>query len=374
MKKTSLLLLAIPFLFLLACKSTRKLYEQGDYEKAFYSAIDDLKKNPSNNKAQAILPDAYSAASRLHLNQIKSSSNGSAYNIQKLDAIYSSYLALQRMYNAVQGTPGAFNLIRAEDYASELEAAAQNAADLHYERGIDFMSRGGKKNAQKAYEEFSDVDSYMPGYKDVVERKEEALDLALTRVAVNNINQQFGFYNVNAAYMDNEILRDLNNLGDDNYYVFYNEYNSALKDIRVDQFMDLMMSDIWFGSPSSNKYSYTVSKEVTVTGPKDSVYKQTVYATVNVERQVVEARSVMSCRVTDAETRRIIITERFPAKYTWENQLGSFTGDSRALSEKDKAIINGSFKNPPSYDDLYRELTRQIMSEFTRRMRQVYAL
>lgn len=374
MKRSSLLLLVLPFLVLIACKSTRKLYEHGEYEKAFYSAIDDLKKNPSNNKAQSVLPDAYASASRIYLSQINSSRNGSANNIQKLDAIYSSYLALQRMYEAVQSTPGAFNLIRAENYSSELEEAALNAASLHYERGVDFMSRGGKKNAQKAYEEFSEADSYSPGYKDVVERKEEALDMALTRVAVNNINQQFGFYTVNGAYLDNEMLRTLNNIGDDTYHVFYNEYSSALKDVQVDQFMDLMMTDIWFGSPSSNKYSYTVSKEVTVKGPKDSVYKQTVYATVNVERQIMEARSVMGCRVTDAETRRIIFTDRFPAKYTWENQIGNFTGDSRALSEKDKAIINGTFKNPPTYDDLYRELTRQIMSDFSTRMRQLYAM
>lgn len=373
MKRSSHLLLLFSLFIFLACKSTRKLYEQGDYERAFYSAIEDLKKNPSNSKAQSVLPDAYNSASRIYLNQISSSSNGSANNIQKLDAIYSAYQALQRMFQAVQSTPGAFNLIRARDYSGELEQAADNAASLHYERGLDFMSRGGKKNAQKAYEEFYDADRYVPGYKDVVERKEEALDLALTRVAVTNINQQFGFYTVNGAYLDNELLRTLNNIGENTYHEFYNEYSSALKDARVDQYMDLMMTDIWFGSPYSNKYSYTVSKEVTVTGPKDSVYKQTVYATVNVERQLVEARSSLGCRVTDAETRRIIFTDRFPAKYTWENQMGTFTGDSRALSEKDKAIINGSFRNPPSYDDLYRELTRQILSDFSTRMRQVYA-
>lgn len=374
MKRSSLLLFAFSFMFLLACKSTRKLYEQGNYERAFYSAIDDLKKNPSNSKALSILPDAYSAASRMHLNQINASKSGSANNVQKLDQIYGSYLALQRMFDAVQSTPGAFQAIRAKNYSEELEEAANNAATVHYDRGLDFMDRGGKKNAQRAYEEFRDADSYVPGFKDVVERKEEALDLAITRVAVNNINQQFGFYTVNGAYLDNELLRELNNIGDRTYHVFYNEYSNALKDVRVDQYMDLMMTDIWFGSPASNKSSYTVSKEITVTGPKDSVYKQTVYATVNVERQVVEARSVLGCRVTDAETRRLIFTDRFPAKYTWENQMGTFTGDSRALSERDKAIINGAFKNPPSYDELYRELTRQILNDFNTRMRQLYAL
>lgn len=38
--------LSLLLLFLLSCVSTQKLYEKGEYDKAYYAAIGDLKKNP----------------------------------------------------------------------------------------------------------------------------------------------------------------------------------------------------------------------------------------------------------------------------------------------------------------------------------------
>jgi len=55
---------------ILSCKSTKKLFEEGQYDRAFFSAIDDLKKNPSNTSALQILPDAYQQASRQLMNSI----------------------------------------------------------------------------------------------------------------------------------------------------------------------------------------------------------------------------------------------------------------------------------------------------------------
>jgi hypothetical protein len=51
---------------------------------------------------------------------------------------------------------------------------------------------------------------------------------------------------------------------------------------------------------------------------------------------------------------------------------GSYKGDSRALGDKDWAIIRGAYNNQPAYDELYRELTRRMMNEFNNRMRVIY--
>jgi hypothetical protein len=174
-------------------------------------------------------------------------------------------------------------------------------------------------------------------------------------------------------FLENDILWQLKSIGKDNFYVFYPLSEAQFKRVRVDQIMDISMYDIWFGSQSTNNYSYVVTKQVseTVPGQKDPV-KVTVTATVNVTRQVIDSRGVMDCRITDTENRSIVFFERFPAQYTWENLSGTYSGDARALSSRDNAIVNGSYKNPLSYDELYRELSKQVLSDFNFKMRRLY--
>ncbi len=357
----------------LSCKSTKKLFEDGQYERAYFSAIDDLKKNSSNTAALQILPDAYQQASRQLMSSIRSAQAGSVTG-EKLDRIYNSYNSLQKMYTAAMASPAAGNLISPRDYTRELSEAAEEGADFHYNQGLDLLNRGDKKSAQTAYKEFKTTDSYVPGYKDVRQLKDEAMDRATTYVVVNNISQQFGSYSVNGAFLENDILNSLSNIGRNYYYQFYPIPEAQSKRIRVDQFMDVMMYDIWFGSLATNTYSYDVSKTIKEpsSNTKEADKSIVVKATVRVTRRIMDSRAAMDCRISDAESRRIIFSERFPARYTWEKLTGTYTGDSRALSDKDQAIINGVYNNPPDYNELYRELTRQIMNNFNARMRQLY--
>lgn len=356
-----------------SCKSTKKLFEEGQYERAFFSAIDDLKKNASNTSALQVLPDAYQQASRQLMNSVRTAESGTRTG-EKLDRIYNSYNSLQKMYNAVVASPVASNLISPRDYMQELARVADEGADFHYNEGLNLLDRGDKKSAQKAYQEFKITDSYVPGFKDVRQLRDEALDRAITYVVVNNINQQFGSYSVNGSFLENDIVNGLSNIGRNYYYQFYPLPEAQSKRIRVDQFMDILMYDIWFGNLATNTYTYDVS--ITIKEPssntKEADKSVVVKATVRVTRRIMDSRAGMDCRISDAESRRIIFSERFPARYTWEKLTGTYTGDSRALSDKDRAIINGVYNNPPDYNELYRELTRQIMNNFNTRMRQLY--
>jgi hypothetical protein len=355
-----------------SCKSATKLYDEGQFERAFYSAVDDLKRNPSNTSARKVLPDAYEQYSNQLLNNISVSRSGTQTS-DKIDRIYGSYNALQKMYNAVNSSPVLRGLIDPVDYGNDLSNAAEQGASFHYDRGQNLMSLGDKKSAQKAYLDFKITDSYLPGYKNVSQLKEEAFNAAITNVVVNNMQQQFGNYSINGAFFETDILNNLNSTGRNYYYIFYRLSEAQFKQVRVDQFMDIMMYDIWFGNLATNIYTYDVSKTINEPVPDTKETRSvTVNATVRVTRRIVDSRAAMDCRISDAQSRRIMFTERFPGSYTWEKLTGSYTGDARALSDKDRAIINGVYNNPPDYNDLYRELTRQIMNNFSNRMRQLY--
>jgi len=373
MKLSLIVILLITTPAFLSCKSTKKLFVEGQYERAFYSAIDDLRKNPSNSSATQIIPDAYNHARSQLLNRIDIAQSGTVTG-DKLDILYNSYNSLQRMYNSIIASPAASQLVRPVDYSNELVNAAEDGANFHYNNGLTLMDRGDKKSFQKAYQEFKTTDSYVPGYKDVIQLKAETLELSFTNVVVNNIRQQYGPYSINGSFLDNDIQNSLNNIGRNYYYKFYQLFEAQSRQVRVDQFMDILMYDISFGRLSMNSYSYDVSKTVKepAVNPKDAPVSVIVKATIKVNRRIMDCRAAMDCRITDAENRRIIFSERFFRNYTWENLTGNYTGDSRALSDKDRAIINGVYNNPPDYNDLYRELTRQILDAFNNRMRQLY--
>ena len=372
MKPFTTCLLAAVLLFC-ACKSTKKLFDNGQYDKALYSALEDLRRKPDNATAAAILPQAYNEAANKYLNAIAAARTGST-NVQKLDIIYRDYQALQNMYDAIAATPAAFNKVSAGNYASDLAMAADNAAALRYTMGMDLLRRGDRLSAQKAYEHFKAVSSYVPGYKDVDDRKEDAYDLAIVNIIVDKFDQRFNNYPVNGNYFQNDIVNSLNNIGSSHYYKFYHINEPKSREVRADQFMDINVYDIWFGQMGVTRDSYTVTKDITEKDPKDSKKNLTitVSATVSVTRRVIDSRASMDYRIMDAATRRLLGNDRVNGQYTWEKQTGSYTGDQRALSDKDWAIIRGAYNNQPSYDELYRELTRQLMNQFDSRMRSIY--
>ncbi len=366
-------LLLLCIMVLASCKSTKKLFDEGQYDKALYSALDDLRKKPDNATAAAILPQAYNEAVSKYENAIEVAKSGTQ-TAQKLDAVYRNYRALQKMYDAIAATPAAFEHVNAKNYTSSLSAAAEDAAAFRYNTGMDFLQRGDRINAQKAYENFKVTASYVPGYRDVEDRKAASYDLAVANVIVDKFDQRFGNFNINGNYFQNDIVNTLNNIGSSHYYRFYGTNDFKAREVRVDQYMDINVYDIWFGQLASNSYSYIVSKELTEKDDKDPkiIRTITVKATVNVTRRIKDCRAMMDFRITDAASRRMLSNERIPAQYTWQKLTGSYNGDSRALGDKDWAIVRGAYNNQPGYDELYRQLTNQMMNKFNDRMRSIY--
>ncbi|MEP6750530.1 MAG: hypothetical protein ABJB86_22525 [Bacteroidota bacterium] len=372
MKRLTASLLAA-FIFFAACKSTTKLFEEGQYDKALYSALDDLRKKPDNAAAANILPQAYNEAVTKYQNSIAAASTGTQ-NGQKLDIIYRDYIALQKMYVAIASTPAAFSHVSARNYASDVSAAAENAAAYRYDRGMEFMQHSDRISAQKAYENFKVVSAYVPGYKDAEEQKAAAYNMAVTNIIVDKFDQRFNNYTVDGNYFQNDIVYNLNNIGGSHYYKFYNTSEPRAREVRADQFMDINVYDISFGQMAVNRDKYTVSKDITEKDEKDATKTKTttVSATVNITRRIIDSRASMDYRITDAASRRMVGNDRISAQYTWEKLTGNYTGDDRALSDKDWAIIKGAFNNQPSYNELYRELTNQLMNQFNNRMRSIY--
>ena len=366
MKSTITFFIACGLLFF-GCKSAQKLYEKGNYEKATYAAADAVRKAPADQQARTLMQNAYMKAVQQYDSIIKH--NSASKKGENLDVIYNSYVKLQQLSQTVRSVDSTNKDLVIKDYAAEIKDAAQQAADYRYQKGTAYLQKGGKQNAQKAYHNFEMVEKYLPGYKDVSQKIQQASDAASTNIVISTFDQRFGIYRLDGSFLQQNILWNLNDVGSDRMNYFYSEADAQMKKIRVDQFMNLTFYGIYFSPVYSNSYNYTVTKDLASPDGKALI---PVSATVYVTRQIINSRMTMDCRITDA-TNRIIYTNSFPADYTWNSVTATYTGDQRALGPSDWALINSNPINQPAHQQIYQTLTQQIINDFIFRMRSLYS-
>jgi hypothetical protein len=79
----------------------------------------------------------------------------------------------------------------------------------------------------------------------------------------------------------------------------------------------------------------------------------------------------MYLNILDGE-RRVLWNDLVRAEHRWTTEFATFTGDERALSESDKALLNKSQRTPPRDEEVEEGMLDQLGSEVTRRLRSYY--
>ncbi len=362
-------LLALAVLFFISCRNAQKLLDKGNYEKAFYTALADYRKDNRNEKAARIVADAYHAS----ISQIDSTVRR-AEKLKPADRFDLQLSALnrgQQLYESlvkISDVP----VVGLKDYTEQLAATSNAAAAFRYARGEKFMEKGGKDNALKAYDNFIKAEKLNPDYKDVSTKVTEAYEAALTRIKVNTIDQRFSYFdNLNTAKLSDQVMWELNHIGTARLNKFYTSWDfDRNNDIIPDQQMDIYFYGLHFNPFNISNYSYNVTKDIAETkdGKQVSV---TVSATVYVKRYLADASVSMDCHITDFNDRRTVYSNRFYKVYTIDKRTASFTGDSRALTSNDWLLINEKYTQAAK-QDIYEELIRRLLSDFTMDMRRLY--
>jgi hypothetical protein len=78
----------------------------------------------------------------------------------------------------------------------------------------------------------------------------------------------------------------------------------------------------------------------------------------------------MEVNITDAGSRKNISYNTYRDDYTWEQQYATYTGDSRALSNNDWALVNSNNRNnqQPRKEEVLNELYRKIYPQVKNRI------
>jgi len=168
-------------------------------------------------------------------------------------------------------------------------------------------------------------------------------------------------YNFSNEYFQQNLTRDLGGTYASRYPAkFYTEWEARREAIKPDWVVDLVLRDIDIPRPVSYTYSSNRSKQVEA--GRDSSGKaiyQTVYATINIERQSLTARGQMDVNITDVVNRKSIAYNSYSDTYNWQQEVATYSGDSRALTSSDWSLINNNY-NLPRKEDILNELYRSI--------------
>lgn len=356
------------------CASGKKALKQGDYDKAFYQAVNRLQSNDDHKKARETLVTSYRLALRLHQDRVN-------LMIQSLDPfkwenVVYEYNAINGLYNQLQRCPACLPLVKNPvRVTSKLNEAKQSAADYRYQLGNEAMRfKQDRNKAKEAHQHFRMVRSFIPNYKDTREKMEEALYFAMVRVVVEPIPSPTRAFDINQEFFTNKVNEYLHNNQISPYVRFYTPGEVDRSDPDwVDHVIQMRFDRFNLGNVSSNTYVENISRDSVViqTRGDEKIYG-TVKAKLKVYTKSISGSGVLDFKIRDLNLNKVISQEKFPSQYDWTARWATFNGDERALSEEQKDLVNRIEMDIPGPQRMFEEFTAPLYDQVIRKVNAYY--
>ena len=366
------------FLIMAGCKTAAKLYDKGNYDEAVELAVKKLQKKP-DNEMRSLLQSAYQYAVSDHESRIRSLSDNS--NELRFEWIYNEYASLQRLYQAIHRSPEALSVVTPVDYSSYMNTYADKAADTRFGRGMAWMDKGDKLSFRNAYNEFNAALQYRPGDLAIIDRKNEAYEMAVINVVVTSMNNdryRFSSYtDPQFRNFETDLLNQLKYNAGNQFVRFYSSWEANSQNIQADQFVDFRFTTFDIGRTRDQRSTREVSKDVVV---KETVYRpdsvvkeyKKVFAKITTTNRSMISEGNMQISIRDING-RWLWSDNVKGDHDWCTEFSTFTGDERALSESDKQLVNRRQEYPPNDNEVIRCIMNEINSQMTSRIRNYFS-
>lgn len=379
-RKTILLFVSIAFLF--ACGSARKFQAASAEDKPLFDAINALNKKSDNQKALMNLRELYARSVERHEEAIDVYKHGA--DIDRWDRVLTEYNALQHIYNSLQATPASFSVVKPKNYLRDIEQTKTDAAEDYYTRGKASFALEGRENSLEAWQYFRRSQQYVPGYKDSDQLIRDAYEKSIVNVVINPIVDETAIFSGSfnwslpdlryrpQDYQD-QLVRELGGrTANTTAARFYTDREIRREGVAVDWEINLRWKSLSPQRPSPTQTTRQVSKSVE--NGKDStgkpVYK-TVYATLTVTQNTFKVQGDFEYLLMDIAGKRSLDNGFIRDEVSWIDNSASYTGDSRALSQEDWALVNNrSGLNQPTRGDVLNKLMQKLFPELKKRLQQ----
>jgi TolB-like protein len=359
-------------------------YDHGDYVNASLKAIEFLRTNEKNKNAQEILSVSFNMALENLNTEIKdlkekSKTFSGDKTVTDRKLIISKYELLKELDRKgreivriipKQKVPLEFDKV---NVSSELEAAQQShtesvemAADMHYKRGIDLMSKPERENQKSAAKEFQIAENYLAGYKDSKTLYDQARKKATTRVAIlpfDNISGKNQYGGVGEMISDKLRATILNNRAANEFIEIYtrdqlsvilqehnlNANSGIINQESIAKFgqalgIHLIITGKVMQLSAEQKQTINdearISSKNVVIGQQNYVNSDGKQRTRNVYGDVAAKnfqhhKSAVasingSYEMIEIESGRVSASSQFSEQYEWGNHWSTYIGDERA--------------------------------------------
>lgn len=365
------------FFIVAACSSGKKAFERGDYYEAVVKAINRLRQKPDHSKSIETLKEAYPLALEFYETQ---ATNEIASNSEfKWKSAIQSYSYINQMYEQIRQCPGCMKVIRnPKNFYAEIGPLKEKAAEESYNAGINSLMKGNREDAKRAYFNFKDAQSFVAGYKDVVEYLDKAKFEATVKVLLEQIPVP-ARYNLSGGFFQDKVEEFLHsNYTDQGFVKFYTPEEAKNVNLpHADQVMRIQFDDFSVGNVNMKEKEETVTKdsvrvgETKIEGKTIPVYN-TVKAKLTTYRKEVKSTGILSMLILDAKTNGVLTTKKFTGEHSWVNTWARFNGDDRALTEQQLNLCKQKEAQPPGNQELFLEFTKPIYSQLTPAIRSFY--
>ncbi len=379
MKNHLVNLLSIIFLatLLISCNSGKKDLKRGDYYAAVIKSVKKLRSRPNNKKSKETLLNGYPMSVAWFLDQSKNMlASNDPY---KWKSALTSYEKINNMYEEIRKSPGALQVIpNPKNYYSELVNARQKAAEESYVLGEKAFSQKTRESAKQAYFNFIDVNHFVPGFKDVNSKIDEAKFYATLKVVVEQIPVPSLSYQVSANFFQDKIEEYLHGYNKNEFVRFYSPKEAETENLKYpDQILRLQFRDFVVGRTHVKERVETLERdsikvgEVKVVDSTIAVYS-TVKAKLTTFRKEVISNGILNFLVLDANNKSVLTSENMGGEFIWFSEWGNFNGDERALTKEQLKIARSREIQPPNPQDLFVLFTEPIYDQLTRKVRYFY--
>ena len=374
------LLLVIVFsCAVLSCTSHKSLYEKGNYYEAVMRSVEKLRKSPNNKSARETLANAYPQAVNDFMDQLE---NEDQANIAfKFTSAVNTYEKLNGMYESIQRSPGAQDVIKnPKKYYSTLERIKPQAAEEQYAAGMQQLNYSSRENAKQAYYYFLQADKFVPGYKNVGQKIDEAYQLSILHVVANLKPVQSRFYELSADVFYKQVNNTLKQIENNEFIRFYTPEQAKSNNLQnPDQILEINFEDFVVGETHTLETREKMARDSVKIGEitLDSGRKKDVIGTVNAEvvihRTEMSSRGIVNLTITKSGMEnKDLAYQDFPGEFVWFHEWGNFNGDDRALTDQQLAICNNRPVNPPPPQQLFVEFTKPIHQQLHSRLVNFY--
>jgi len=292
-------------------------------------------------------------------------------DVEKWDKIIREYAALQKVAEIINSSSSAKKFLKIPSFIAEAEIARQNAAADYYNLGLNYLNENDKESSRRAYYAFQKATGFVPGYKDAKRQMDQAYQNSILNIVINPVRDDSYYYNTigrnrfgnsfNNDYLQRNLVRDLGGNTTNSPARFFTDLDAQRLRLAPDWIIDLTWVNLDIPQPYTQQYNRVVNKQIQIGSDTANkpVYKN-VSATLHITRKYFTAVGDLECRITDYQSGNNINLNRYSSQVDWQQEYATYSGDPRALSNVDEAILNNSSYRLPRKEDILNELYQKI--------------